>query len=76
MTVAGENYAFVGVHAKNRTEWMIADIACSMYGFINVPFYDTLGEDTITYILNQTEMELLVTSAEITPKIMALVRAG
>ena len=76
ITVDGENYSFVGVHSKNRMEWMIADIACSLHGLINVPFYDTLGEDTITYILEQTEMELVVSSEEITPKIMALVKAG
>ena len=30
----------------------MADVACALFGLVNVPFYDTLGEDTITYILN------------------------
>ena len=33
----------VGIYAKNRYEWIAADIACTLYGLTLVPLYDTLG---------------------------------
>ena len=76
VNVDGEDYQFVGVHSKNRLEWMVADVACALFGLVNVPFYDTLGEDTITYILNQTEMQVMICSGDITPKLVQLAEKG
>jgi long-chain acyl-CoA synthetase len=33
----------IGIYSKNRTEWMITDIACVLFGLVSVPLYDTLG---------------------------------
>ena len=33
----------IGIFSKNRYEWIIADIACMLYGLTIVPLYDTLG---------------------------------
>lgn len=33
----------VGIFAKNRYEWVVADIACILYGMTIIPLYDTLG---------------------------------
>jgi long-chain acyl-CoA synthetase len=34
---------FIGIYAKNRTEWLITDLACILFGITSVPLYDTLG---------------------------------
>lgn len=43
-----------GIYSKNREEWLILEYACSAYGMQTVPLYDTLGNDGIEFILNQT----------------------
>ncbi len=59
---------FLSVHSKNRFEYLILDIACCLYGIaryyknifkklivifiISVPIYDTLGPNTLLYILS------------------------
>lgn len=50
---------FVGIYAKNRVEWLITDMACSLFGLTSVPLYDTLGLENLTYCLKQTEMTTL-----------------
>lgn len=44
----------VGVHAKNREEWMVLDYANMLYGNTMVPLYDTLGPDTIGYVVDHS----------------------
>lgn len=46
----------VGVHASNREEWVILDIANILFGNTMVPLYDSLGPDTIEYVLNHSEI--------------------
>ena len=40
--------------AKNSVEWSLADLACWLYGMVNVPLYTTLGPEAITHILELT----------------------
>lgn len=47
----GRPLSFLGIYAKNREEWIIGDIASSLFNFCVVPFYDTLGAESTTYIL-------------------------
>eukprot|EP00618_Florenciella_parvula_P031532 CAMPEP_0119467888 /NCGR_PEP_ID=MMETSP1344-20130328/1878_1 /TAXON_ID=236787 /ORGANISM="Florenciella parvula, Strain CCMP2471" /LENGTH=682 /DNA_ID=CAMNT_0007500301 /DNA_START=61 /DNA_END=2109 /DNA_ORIENTATION=+ len=49
-----EGMKLLAVYAKNRPEWVIAEHACYALGAATVPLYDTLGADTVEYILNQT----------------------
>ncbi|XP_066574295.1 long-chain-fatty-acid--CoA ligase 1a isoform X2 [Amia ocellicauda] len=44
---------FIGIFAQNRPEWTIAELACYTYSMVCVPLYDTLGNEAITYIINQ-----------------------
>lgn len=43
---------------------MILDLACALYGFTLVPFYDTLGPTSIPYILDQTQLTSIFCSAQ------------
>ena len=38
-----QNMKLIGIFSKNRYEWIVADIACMLYGLTIVPLYDTLG---------------------------------
>lgn len=41
----------VGVFAKNREEWLMLDYANFLYNNTMVPFYDTLGQESISFVL-------------------------
>jgi long-chain acyl-CoA synthetase len=41
-------------------EWVLAEQATFSVGGVTVPFYDTLGPDTVAFILNQTETKTVV----------------
>eukprot|EP00357_Protocruzia_adherens_P027276 CAMPEP_0115008730 /NCGR_PEP_ID=MMETSP0216-20121206/22122_1 /TAXON_ID=223996 /ORGANISM="Protocruzia adherens, Strain Boccale" /LENGTH=657 /DNA_ID=CAMNT_0002376265 /DNA_START=157 /DNA_END=2130 /DNA_ORIENTATION=+ len=47
---------FVGVHSKNREEYVTLIQACILNSLTTVPLYDTLGPDVIEYILSHTHM--------------------
>lgn len=57
----GEN---VGICAINRTEWVTANLANGSQGLRTVALYDTLGENTIEYIVNHAEIKLAVVSKQ------------
>ena len=42
----------MGVFSKNREEWMLLEYANILFGNTMVPLYDTLGPDSIPYVLN------------------------
>lgn len=49
----------VGLVSKNCAHWIMADWAIWMAGHISVPLYPTLNADTVSYILDHSECELL-----------------
>lgn len=48
---------FAGLYAKNSLEYLLFDVACTMYDITVVPIYDTLGEEATAFAFNQTRME-------------------
>jgi len=44
----------VGVFSKNREEWLLLEYANLVYNFTSVALYETLGLDSVTFILEQT----------------------
>ncbi|KAI8149587.1 hypothetical protein BJV82DRAFT_588533 [Fennellomyces sp. T-0311] len=54
----------IGIWAVNRPEWTIADLASAAYGLYTVSLYDTLGPDTVEYVMNHAEIETVVCSAD------------
>ena len=51
---------FVGIYAKNRPEWVLMEQACFCYDMVTVPLYDTLGEEACDFIIEQTDMTLIL----------------
>jgi len=45
-------FRFLGLYSKNREEWVTTDIACMLNAVTSVPLYDTLGKESMEYILD------------------------
>jgi long-chain acyl-CoA synthetase len=54
----------VGIYAKNCKEWMIVLLACSSWGLVPVPVYDSLGANSASFVIEHSEMKVLFTSVE------------
>ena len=51
--------AHIGLISKNCREWVIADLAIMMAGYISVPFFPTLTAKEINTLLNFGDVDLL-----------------
>ena len=51
--------AHIGLVSKNCREWIIADIAIMMAGYVNVPFYPTLQADQINEVLRLGDVDAI-----------------
>ena len=56
-----KNTGNVGIYSINREEWILTDIACQMHSVNTITLYDTLGEDSMEYIVNQLSLPTIVT---------------
>eukprot|EP01125_Pyxidicula_operculata_P012759 TRINITY_DN4197_c0_g3_i2.p1 TRINITY_DN4197_c0_g3~~TRINITY_DN4197_c0_g3_i2.p1 ORF type:complete len:1095 (+),score=120.04 TRINITY_DN4197_c0_g3_i2:560-3844(+) len=56
--------SFVGIYLDNSIEWVVMDIACVMYDFVSVPLATTLDESQLVYIINHSEISLLITTED------------
>jgi long-chain acyl-CoA synthetase len=63
----------LGIYSINRPEWIIAEGACNNYSLVSVALYDTLGPNTLQYIVNHAHLSILVTSAD---KLINLIRVS
>jgi long-chain acyl-CoA synthetase len=54
----------VGIHCKNRYEWVLLDLASCLYGMTLIPLYDTLGVESISYCLNNSGCTNMFASSE------------
>ncbi|VDL97334.1 unnamed protein product [Schistocephalus solidus] len=50
----------IGVYAVNCVEWAVTQQACSTFGYVIVPLYDTLGDEARKYIIGQTELSVCI----------------
>jgi long-chain acyl-CoA synthetase len=56
ITIDDKVYKMMGLYSRNRPEWCITDIACVLNSIVSIPLYDTLGDNSVSFIVNQTEM--------------------
>mmetsp|Transcript_15157 Transcript_15157/g.12895 ORF Transcript_15157/g.12895 Transcript_15157/m.12895 type:complete len:592 (-) Transcript_15157:352-2127(-) len=66
----GEEIKFVCTYAKNRSEWVQVDLMCCLYGYAGVALYDTLGEDAMKHIFDQTAATLTFCSGDKVDKLI------
>jgi long-chain acyl-CoA synthetase len=59
--ILGEkNMRFMGIYSRNREEWIVGSIGCQMDSITIVTLYDTLGFNSIEFILKQTELTTMI----------------
>ena len=61
---------------KNCMEWTIAEYATYAVGGATAPLYDTLGHDTVRFILNQTSARSVVCSRAELPQLCKAKESG
>lgn len=54
----------VALYSKNREEWVITDLGCSLTAITTVTLYDTLGKESLEFILDQTKVKTCFSSAD------------
>lgn len=60
--------------AETRAEWMIAAHGLFKQSCTVVTIYATLGEDGITHGVNETEVNVIITSHELMPKLRSILK--
>ena len=51
---------FLGFYSRTREEWMVGSLGCQLDSIAIVTIYDTLGINSIEYILKQTELTTIL----------------
>ena len=67
------DFKLLGIYSKNRIEWIMAFLGSHANNATVVTIYDTLGENAVEYILNQTELETILIEACSLSKILKLI---
>ncbi|RIA95101.1 hypothetical protein C1645_758188 [Glomus cerebriforme] len=62
----------VGIYSINRPEWFITDQSNCAYNLITIALYDTLGPDTVEYVVNHSEISIIVASVDLIPGLIQL----
>ncbi len=58
--------------AINRKEWVLSDMACVQYNFVSIPLVVTLDDETLIFILNQSEVRCVIASPDLAPRVAAV----
>lgn len=69
-------FRLLGLYSKNREEWCITDMACVISNVVSVPLYDTLGDNSVSFIVAQTEVTTIVLGKDKIDHIVKLKLAG
>lgn len=54
----------IGLYSVNRVEWIVAEYASYLASCTNCPIFSTFSPDALECILSETELKVLVASAE------------
>jgi long-chain acyl-CoA synthetase len=63
---------FIGIWSKNRAEWTITLLSTMRIKTSAVGFYDSMGEDAVNFIVDQTELTTIFCSNEYIDRILAM----
>jgi long-chain acyl-CoA synthetase len=66
----------LALYAKNREEWVVTDLGCLLTNITVVTLYDTLGKESIEYILNQADIKTIVMQSDKISGIIGLKKEG
>ena len=68
----GKKWRFVGIWSKNRYEWLATHIANMYYNQTTIGFFDSMGAQSVDYILKQTELSCIFSTPEYIAKIIQM----
>ncbi|EAY01067.1 AMP-binding enzyme family protein [Trichomonas vaginalis G3] len=63
----------LGIYSTNCPEWVNTIDASSLYGFVIVSLYDSLGPNALNYLLEHSQMEACIVSQANLDKLMKIV---
>ena len=67
-----KQWKFMGILAGNRYEWSITHCAGMHQKITSVPLYETLGQDAMKFVINQTKLTCISCSAVNAKKLLIL----
>ena len=68
----GKKWRYVGLWSKNRYEWLATHIANMYYNQTTIGFFDSMGAQSVDYILKQTELSCIFSTPEYIAKIIQM----
>jgi len=71
-----EGFLLLGIYMKNCMEWIIAEHGIYALGGTTVPFYDTLGPETVQFMLTHTDMACVVCTREELKRLVEAKKTG
>ncbi|KAJ7632188.1 hypothetical protein FB45DRAFT_1057323 [Roridomyces roridus] len=63
----------VGLWSINRPEWQMVDLALQAYNKVSVSLYDTLGKDSVEYIINHAHLTIIFATLDHIPGLLKIV---
>jgi len=70
--LGGGEFPTVGIWSANRPEWQLLDIALASYQKVSVSLYDTLGKDSVEYIINHAHLTVVFSTSDHFPILLKL----
>ncbi|KAG6889706.1 hypothetical protein C0992_004335 [Termitomyces sp. T32_za158] len=70
--LGGGEFNTVGIWSANRPEWQIIDIALQSYNMVSVSLYDTLGKDSVEYIIDHAHLTAVFCTSDHIPTLLKL----
>ena len=67
-----EPRGYLGICAANRPEWVITDFACILQNIISVPIYCLFNDREVTYVINNTQVSVIVCDKQMLPRFIRL----
>ncbi|GAM21276.1 hypothetical protein SAMD00019534_044510 [Acytostelium subglobosum LB1] len=65
----------IGIFSINRPEWVLSDMAGTNHGLVPVALYATLGPNAIEYIINHSEIRLVLCEGKNIDKMLQMTAA-
>lgn len=69
------NDFILSIYAPNRYEWSLIDYTCHAFSITSTALYDTLGSESIQYILQSTKTPILFTTFSKIEPILKLIQS-
>ncbi|KAF9052692.1 hypothetical protein BJ165DRAFT_1442019 [Panaeolus papilionaceus] len=70
--IGGGEFETVGIWAPNCPEWQIIDLGLASYQKVSVTLYDTLGKDSVEYIIDHSHLTIVFATSDHIPTLLKL----